>query len=54
MSYREYVLAAYAVFAIFLLWDWLIPRLQLRAALRATRRRLARQGTRAAPTDLQR
>lgn len=43
MSYRDYVIAAYAVFAVFLLWDWLVPRLQLRAALRAVRQRAARQ-----------
>ena len=26
MSYREYVIAAYAVFAIVLLWSFVIPR----------------------------
>ncbi|TCT24481.1 heme exporter protein CcmD [Thermomonas haemolytica] len=54
MSYREYVIAAYAVFAVFLLWDALAPALQVRAALRAVRRRLARQDARPAPTELQR
>jgi heme exporter protein D len=34
MSYRDYVIAAYAVFAVILLWDYLVPRLQVRAALR--------------------
>jgi heme exporter protein D len=43
MSYRDYVIAAYAVFAVFLLWDWLAPKLQLRAALRVARQRAARQ-----------
>lgn len=43
MSYRDYVIAAYAVFAIMLLWDWLVPRLQIRAALRAAMRRHARR-----------
>ncbi|MFN3702023.1 heme exporter protein CcmD [Thermomonas sp.] len=43
MSYREYVIAAYAVFAAMLLWDWLVPTLQIRAALRAATRRLARR-----------
>ena len=33
MSYRDYVIAAYAVFAVVMLWDWLAPKLQLRAAL---------------------
>ena len=52
MSYREYVIAAYAVFAAMLLWDWLVPTLQIRAALRAATRRLARrQAPAAPPTD---
>ena len=29
MSYRNYVIAAYAVFAAMLLWDYLAPKLQL-------------------------
>ena len=29
MSYREYVIGAYAVFALFLAWDFLVPRLRL-------------------------
>lgn len=43
MSYREYVIAAYAVFALMLLWDFLVPKLQIRAALRAARLRSARR-----------
>ena len=43
MSYRDYVIAAYAVFAAMLLWDFLIPRLQIRAALRAAKLRNARR-----------
>ena len=55
MSYREYVIAAYAVFAIVLLWDVIVPRLQIRAALRAARLRANRATTRTAtPTELQR
>ena len=42
MSYREYVIAAYTVFAAMLVWDWLGPRLQVRAALRAARSRQRR------------
>ena len=42
MNYREHVIAAYAVFAIVLLWDYVVPKLQVRAA------------TRNAPTELQR
>lgn len=43
MSYREYVIGAYAVFAIVLLWDFFIPQLQIRAALRAAKLRNARK-----------
>ena len=43
MSYRDYVIAAYAVFAVVLLWDVLSPQLQIRAALRAAKRRAARK-----------
>ena len=35
MSYRDYVIAAYAVFAAMLLWDFVAPKLQLSQALRA-------------------
>ncbi len=47
MSYRDYVIAAYAVFALMLLWDWLAPKLAisraLRAALQLSKRRAARE-----------
>lgn len=43
MSYLPYVIAAYAVFVLFLLWDALVPRLQVRQQLRAARLRAARQ-----------
>jgi heme exporter protein D len=49
MSYQAYVVAAYCVFAVVLLWDFVAPRLQLRQQLRAARMRIAR--TRAAGTD---
>ncbi|MFT3762532.1 MAG: heme exporter protein CcmD [Pseudoxanthomonas sp.] len=42
MSYLSYVVAAYAVFAAVLLWDFVAPRLQRRRALREARSRLAR------------
>ncbi len=45
MSYRDYVIAAYAIFAVMLLWDYLHPMLQIRAALRAAKLRGARQRT---------
>ena len=54
MSYRDYVVAAYAVFALILLWDLVVPKLQLRAALRAARQRASRPATRKPPTELQR
>ena len=56
MTYVEYVTGAYAVFAVVMLWDWLAPKLQLRAALRAIRLRAARSANRApaANTDLER
>ena len=54
MSYREYVIAAYAVFAVVLLWDYIVPRLQVRAALRAARLRSTRSTARQAPTELER
>ena len=56
MSYREYVIAAYAVFALMLAWDYIAPRLaiarQLRAARRLAARRAARPDTTERPTEL--
>ena len=58
MSYREYVIAAYVVFAVILLWDYVIPKLQVRAALRAARlqanRATARSATRPDSMELER
>lgn len=54
MSYRDYVIAAYAVFAAAMLWDYIAPRLQIRAALRAVRQRAARAAARTTPTELER
>ncbi|HSD17120.1 MAG TPA: heme exporter protein CcmD [Thermomonas sp.] len=56
MSYREYVIAAYAIFVVVMLWDWLAPKLQLRAALRAVRLRASRSANRtpASTTELER
>ncbi len=45
MSYQNYVIAAYAVFAIVLGWDFVAARLQIRRELRNARRRAARQAT---------
>ena len=54
MNYREYVIAAYAVCALVLLWDYVVPKLQLRAALRAARLRAARDASRGTSTELRR
>jgi heme exporter protein D len=52
MSYQNYVIAAYAVFGIVLLWDLLAPRFLLRAQLRAARLRAARGTSRPAQPEL--
>jgi heme exporter protein D len=43
MSYLHYVIAAYAVFVVVLLWDFIVPRLQIRRLLRDARLRGSRQ-----------
>ncbi|MFT3756117.1 MAG: heme exporter protein CcmD [Pseudoxanthomonas sp.] len=42
MSYLPYVIVAYAIFAVVLLWDFVMPRLQRHRALRDARSRVAR------------
>jgi len=54
MSYREYVIAAYAVFVLVLLWDFVVPQLQIRAALRAARLRATHNTPRKTTTELHR
>jgi heme exporter protein D len=57
MSYLAYVAGAYAVFAVVLLWDFIVPRLQIRQQLRAARHRSTRatRATRAPePAELSR
>ena len=44
MTYQSYVIAAYMVFAIALLWDWVAPRIQLKQQLRAAKLRASRAG----------
>jgi len=44
MSYQGYVIAAYMVFAVVLLWDWVAPRIQLKQQLRAAKLRASRAG----------
>ncbi|MGH8039017.1 MAG: heme exporter protein CcmD [Stenotrophomonas sp.] len=43
MSYLPYVIGAYSVFVLALLWDFLAPRVLLRRELRAVRQRAQRQ-----------
>lgn len=47
MNYIGYVAAAYAVFALVLAWDFLVPRLRIRQTLR--RLRLQQQRHRSDP-----
>jgi heme exporter protein D len=54
MSYQNYVIGAYAVFAVVLLWDFVVPRLQIRRELRAAKLRKAREAKRAEPMELSR
>ena len=43
MTYASYVLAAYLVFAVVLLWDFVAPRIRTRQILRAARLLAARR-----------
>ncbi|UHQ21654.1 heme exporter protein CcmD [Lysobacter sp. 5GHs7-4] len=57
MNYLNYVIAAYAVFAIVLVWDFVATRLQIRRELRNARSRAARQAaqtTRSQTSELSR
>ena len=54
MSYRNYVLAAYCVFCIVLAWDFIAPRLALRAQVRMARLRASRAASRATANELNR
>ncbi|TNJ34431.1 heme exporter protein CcmD [Arenimonas terrae] len=46
MSYLDYVIGAYAVFAAFLAWDFVVPRIRLARTRRAIRLRARRDATR--------
>ena len=46
MKYLGYVAAAYAVFFVFLLWDFLVPWLRARKLIRAARLRAIRAASR--------
>lgn len=54
MSYLDYVIGAYAVFAAVLLWDFVVPHLQVRRQLRAVRLRKAREAKPSQPLELTR
>ncbi len=54
MTYLNYVIGAYAVFAVVMLWDLLVPQLQIRRELRAARLRKTREAKRAEPVELSR
>ena len=54
MTYVNYVIGAYAVFAVVMLWDFVVPRLQIRRELRAARLRKARDAKRTQPVELSR
>jgi heme exporter protein D len=54
MSYRDYVIAAYAVFGIVLAWDFIAPRLDVRRQLRAARLRATRAASRPETNELSR
>ena len=54
MSYQNYVIGAYAVFAVVLLWDFVVPHLQIRRELRAARLRKTREKKPSPPVELTR
>ena len=51
MSYAGYVVAAYAVFAAVLLWDFVAPRIRIAQVLRAVRLLARREAARAGAAD---
>ncbi len=54
MTYLNYVIGAYAAFAVVMLWDFVVPRLQIRRELRAARLRKAREPKRPETVELTR
>ena len=54
MTYLNYVIGAYAVFAVVMLWDFVVPRLQIRRELRAARLRKTRESKSSPPLELTR
>ena len=47
VSYRDYVIAAYGVFAVVMLWDFFAPHVAIRQYVRAARQRAARMSSNA-------
>ena len=54
MSYLNYVIGAYVVFIAVLMWDFVVPRLQIRRELRAARLRKPRGKKPSPPVELTR
>jgi len=54
MNYKNYVIAAYAVFALVMAWEFIVPRLQIRRELRNSARRAAREAARTRKPELSR
>lgn len=54
MEYRNYLIAAYAVFFIVLGWDFFAGHWQVRRELRQARKRAARDAARSTPSELSR
>jgi heme exporter protein D len=52
VSYRNYLIAAYCVFAVVLLWDFIAPHVAIRQQFRAARLRVARKASRSQDGDL--
>jgi len=46
MTYQTYVIAAYMVFVVVLLWDFVAPRIQISQLLRAGKLRATRNASR--------
>ena len=50
MNYQGYVIAAYAIFMLAILWDWLAPKLQITRARREAKLRARRDEARKGKT----
>ncbi|PNS08233.1 heme exporter protein CcmD [Solilutibacter silvestris] len=50
MNYQSYVIAAYVIFVLAILWDWIAPKLQIARARREAKLRLRRDAARKGET----